>query len=185
MQLRFHTQRFDQRVGKAENEQVLHGLLAEEVIDAIDLFLVEMLVQEPIQPLRRFKVLAEGFLDHHAVHATRLVEPDSFQVLDHRRELGRLDGKVEHRARTRRLRRQVGRQRMVGLDVVEIALLVAEAGEKAFEHRAFQRAVDASRQHFAHVLAPAVGIPVSTREGNDGKVFRQPCGRLQMEERGQ
>ena len=39
-------QRLDQGVGEAEHQQVLHRLLAEVVIDAVDLLLVEMLVQQ-------------------------------------------------------------------------------------------------------------------------------------------
>ena len=37
--------RFEQAVGEAEREDVLRGLLAEEVVDAEDLLLVEHLVQ--------------------------------------------------------------------------------------------------------------------------------------------
>ena len=67
-------QGLDQRVGKTEHQQVLHRLLAEKVIDAVDLLLVEMLVQQAIEHLRRFEVFAKGLFDHDAVQPARLVE---------------------------------------------------------------------------------------------------------------
>jgi hypothetical protein len=90
-------QGLDQRVGKTEDEQVLHRLLAEKVIDAVDLLLVEMLVQQAIEHLRRFEIFAKWLFDHHTVQAARLVESRGFEVLDHCAEFRRLDSKIEHR----------------------------------------------------------------------------------------
>ena len=44
-------QRLEHRVRESEDEQVLDGLLAEVVVDAVDLRLVEVLVNELIQRL--------------------------------------------------------------------------------------------------------------------------------------
>ena len=55
--------RLDERVGKPEVEQVLHRLLAEEVIDAVDGVFVEHLVQRAVDRLRARQVPAERLFD--------------------------------------------------------------------------------------------------------------------------
>jgi len=65
------------RVGEAEVEQVLHRLLAEEVVDAEDRALVEDLLQRAVDGLRARQVASERLLDHHtrAGTAARGAEP--------------------------------------------------------------------------------------------------------------
>jgi hypothetical protein len=58
--------RLDDRVGEAEIEQVLHRLLAEEVVDAVDRTLVEHLLQRAVDGPRARQVATEGLLDDHA-----------------------------------------------------------------------------------------------------------------------
>ena len=53
--------RLEERIGKPEVEQVLHRLLAEKVIDAIDRGLGEELMERPIEGLRRGEVAPKGF----------------------------------------------------------------------------------------------------------------------------
>src|SRR6185369_18065627 len=55
----------EKRVGKSEVEQVLHRLLAEVVIDAEDVGLVEDRVQRVLQRLGRGEIATERFLDDH------------------------------------------------------------------------------------------------------------------------
>ncbi len=50
-------------VGEAEDEDVLHRLLAQVVVDAEDLVFVEDLVHIVVQRARRIQVVAEGLLD--------------------------------------------------------------------------------------------------------------------------
>ena len=54
--------RLEQAVGEAEGEDVLRRLLAEEVVDAEDLALVERLVQRGVQPPGAGQVGAERLL---------------------------------------------------------------------------------------------------------------------------
>ncbi len=58
--------RLEDAVGEAEDEQVLHGFLAQIVIDAIDLVLLQDLVGDLVEVARGFQILTEGFLDDHA-----------------------------------------------------------------------------------------------------------------------
>ena len=55
--------RLEQRVREAEHHQVLHGLLAEEVVDAVDRVLGEVLVQERVELDRAGEVAPERLLD--------------------------------------------------------------------------------------------------------------------------
>jgi hypothetical protein len=55
-------QPLEDRVGKAEHQDVLHRLLAQVVVDAEELLLVGELGQFLTEALRRRQVRAEGFL---------------------------------------------------------------------------------------------------------------------------
>ena len=75
-------ERLEDAVGEAEHQQVLHRLLAEVVIDAVDLLLDERRVQTLVERTRGGEVAAERLLDDHAHERpgwlrreTRLVEP--------------------------------------------------------------------------------------------------------------
>ena len=56
--------RFEQRVAEAQSEQVLHRLLAEIVIDPVDLLLVERSVDETVERPRTLEIVAERLLEH-------------------------------------------------------------------------------------------------------------------------
>ena len=55
--------RLEHAVAEPEHQHVLHCFLAEVVIDAIHLLLVEVLVREPVQRARAVEVDAEWLLD--------------------------------------------------------------------------------------------------------------------------
>jgi len=56
--------RLEHAVGKAQHQDVLHGLLAEIMIDPVDLMLFDQLQQFAVQRLRRGEVGAERLFDH-------------------------------------------------------------------------------------------------------------------------
>ena len=58
--------RLEDSVGETERHDVLHGLFAQVVIDAVDLFFVDFLEQLLVQGLGRFQIVTEGFLDNDA-----------------------------------------------------------------------------------------------------------------------
>src|SRR5581483_4854898 len=58
--------RLDDRVGEAEREDILHGLLAKIVVYAVYLFFLEDLVDRLVQLDRRRQVIAERLLDDDA-----------------------------------------------------------------------------------------------------------------------
>ena len=59
-------------VGEAEDEDVLHRLLAQVVVDAEDLVLIEHLVHVVVQLARALEVVAEGLFDDGANPASGL-----------------------------------------------------------------------------------------------------------------
>ena len=58
--------RLEERVGEAEEQQVLDGLLAEIMVDPEDRALGKDTMQRLVQRARRRQIPPEGLLDHHA-----------------------------------------------------------------------------------------------------------------------
>src|SRR5882757_1665879 len=58
--------RFEDAVGKAEDDDVLNRLFAEIMIDAINLTFVERLFQRGVESASRLEIMAERFLDNDA-----------------------------------------------------------------------------------------------------------------------
>ena len=58
--------RLEHRVGETEHQDVLHRFFAEVMIDAVDLLLVEDLVNAVIELARGLQIGAERFFDDHA-----------------------------------------------------------------------------------------------------------------------
>ena len=87
-------QRLEDGVGEAGDQQAAHRLLAEEVVDAEDGRLGEVLLDRGVELDRRRQVAAERLLDDEA---GALVEPDLGQAAGHALEHRRRDGHVEDR----------------------------------------------------------------------------------------
>ena len=65
-------ERLEDAVGKAEHQQVLDRLLAEVVIDAVDLLFDERRVQALVELARGAQVASERLLDDHSNEARRM-----------------------------------------------------------------------------------------------------------------
>ena len=90
--------RLDEPVREPEHEDVLHRLLAEEVVDAEDLVLAPVLVQLLVERERAVEVGAERLLDHEPPVAVALVgEPRLGDGLRRVGEHSRRQREVEHR----------------------------------------------------------------------------------------
>ena len=89
--------RLEDPVGEAEDQQVLHGLFAQVVIDPVDPVLLERAAQLPVQLAGRGQVAPEGFLHHHPPPAVVVLggQPAASQLLHHRREQLGGGGQVE------------------------------------------------------------------------------------------
>ena len=125
-------QRLDHQVRKTEYQQVLYALLGEVMVDAVDLLLVEMAVQQLIEPLRTFDVVAERLLHDNAMQAAWTIQSDRRQITDDGAEVVGFDGKIKSdvRAHTGLWFAQFFQQSPVRLDVLQVAAHVAEAGGK-------------------------------------------------------
>ena len=88
--------RLDERVGETEDQQVLDRLLAEVVIDAVDLVLAEILVQLEVQHARALEILAEGLLDHDAMLCEAAAEAGIVKMRYDRQEIRRTDRQIEY-----------------------------------------------------------------------------------------
>ena len=91
-------ERLEDAVAEPEDQQVADGLLAQVVVDAVDLRLAEDLADLAVEPLRRVEVVPERLLDDDPAPAAvvlLVVEPDPAELGDDLGELRRLGGEVE------------------------------------------------------------------------------------------
>jgi hypothetical protein len=91
-------ERFEDAVAEAEDQQIADRLLAEVVVDAIDLRLAEDLADLAVEPLGGVQVVTERLLDDDpppAALVMLVVEPDAPELGDDRGELRGLGGEVE------------------------------------------------------------------------------------------
>ncbi len=87
-------QGLEDRVGEPQEHDVHRGFLAEEVVDAVDLPLVQVPSQFVVEGIGRGQVMAEGFLDDDARIGGQV---GARQLVDHGAEQRRRDLQVEHR----------------------------------------------------------------------------------------
>jgi len=91
-------QRLEDAVGKAQDHDVLHRLLAEEMVHPVDLILGQDLRQAGIERPRGFKVVAKRLFDDDPAPMLVLFagQAGRREPLDDRAEQRGRDGKVEH-----------------------------------------------------------------------------------------
>ena len=91
-------ERLEDPVAEPEDQQVPDRLLAEVVVDAVDLRLAEDLADLAVEPLGRLEVVAERLLDDDpppAAVVLLVVEPAPPELADDLGELRRLGREVE------------------------------------------------------------------------------------------
>ena len=172
--------RLEERVGEAQVGDVLDRLLAEEVVDPVDLLLRQDLVDLVVELDGGVVVVPEGLLDHHS---GVLRQPCAAEALNHSGEERRRDLEIEDRvlgARERVL------QLAVAVEVVVVALHVAEQVGELLEDvlvdlPAFD--LEPSLDRLAGVLVEILVAPVGAAHADHGHgeraVLRQVVERLQ------
>ena len=76
--------RLEHAIGKAQCQDVLRRLLAQEVVDAVDRVLVQDLVQRSVELPGAGLVMAEGLLDHERAVVSDAAAPQHAHHLAHR-----------------------------------------------------------------------------------------------------
>src|SRR5450631_1169832 len=121
--------RLEERVGKPEQQEVLHRLLAEVVIDPEDRRFVESGVQRPVERPRRRQIAAERLLDHQPgpLGGAAIGQPTDHCPED-------TGGNRQVMGGAGRLA-QLAPQRREGGPVSVVAAHIAEAAEQLADHR--------------------------------------------------
>src|SRR5262249_29652080 len=90
-------ERFENRVGEAEHQNVLGRFFSEKVIDPISLFFTEGIADHAIQLASGIEVAAKRLLHNHPGPAafTRFVQTDSLEMFQDRLELLRRDCEIK------------------------------------------------------------------------------------------
>ena len=180
----------EEPVGEAKHHDVLHRLLAEVVIDAVDLALLEHPAQLGIELARRVQIASEGLLDDHPAPPRRLAldEPrlpqSPHDLAEELRRSGEVEEDIAHGAmglgRFVEDRLELG----VGLGVAEFARLVVEGGAdlgpQGLVHRLGGELVDVLRLLLAKLLVALF----LARHPHDGELTREKAGGLEVVQRG-
>ena len=130
-------ERLEDAVAEPEDQQVPDRLLAEVVVDPVDLRLAEDLEDLAVQPDGRVEVAAERLLDDDPAPAAAVVlvvEPDPAELADDLGEGRRLGGEVEQPVAARPVLVvdlvEPGGQPVVRRGVGEVALVVDDPREE-------------------------------------------------------
>jgi hypothetical protein len=121
------------------------------------------------------------------VPAVGAADADLAQLLDHREEIRRLDGEVEHQVLAHAHARlaEFVHHALVGLRVVEIAHDVIETRLEALEHRGIETVAEMFLDALLEEAEPFAQGPVAPGEGEEAQVGVQPVGGFQLVERRQ
>ena len=169
--------RLEDAVREAEHQQVLDGLFSEVVVDAIDLLLVQDLVDLAVERARRLQVDAERLFDDDARERPPRHGARGQLGLPQAADDGR-----ERRGRRRQIEHPVARQPQRVIDLVQThlqplergrivvrPLLVKDVAREGAPHRRVQR--PAARELLApppHLVAERVlfqGVPAEAQHG--------------------
>ena len=161
------------------NQNILHRLLAQVVVDAVDVAFVEDFVQLIAQFTRARKVVTERLFDHQPPPPVALSHARRADPARDRRILARLRRKVEqHVAAGAPLPlhlRQFGRQRLVHRRVLHVARDVEQPARERRPHILVQLRVLAELLHrFAHLLAELFVRHRRARRADHRESRRQP-----------
>ena len=178
--------RLEEAVGEAEREDVLHRLLAQEVVDAEDLVLLDDVLECGVQVARGRQVQAERLL-HDQTGPVR--EPLLAEHRDHRLHRARGDGEVEQPPDLG----GVGRHRLLGLAdglgqvgaVLGVGGLEAQPREQVVGEVAVEvvdAVVEGRADPLAELLVGAGGVPPGA---DDGVLLGQPTSGREVVEPGE
>ena len=188
--------RLEQAVGEAQRHDVLHRLFPQKVIDAVDLFFLEILAQAAVEIARRLQVVAERLFHDDAAKALFIRRNQSrfAKLLGDGGEEAVGGGQVKKDVALEVLvlvnLRQQGLQVLVGLGLFEIALQEGHAGRDGIPQRlvhlgdfAFAALVQPAFQEIAQVVLPLLAGPVVMVHPDQRQPLRQHAGARQVVER--
>ena len=125
--------RLENRVGETQDHDVLRGLLAEVVVDAVGLRFLEGTLDEIVQTTGTGQVGAEGFFHNDAGPRAGLggVEAAFSEVFQNHLKLVGRGGEVEEPVATRAAGGvefiEMAGERLVSLELVEFAAMIGDA----------------------------------------------------------
>ncbi len=171
--------RLEQLIGEPQRHHVLHGFLAQIVIDAEHRARREHAGDDPVQLLRAGQVVAERLLDHHPAPATGLLLGQAVrpQLIDDGLEQARRDGQIEGviaagAARLVEIHDGLGQvgERLV---VTDLARHEADAFRQLLPDLFAERRPGVLLDRRVHDLGEVLVLPVTPGEAHQGEAGRQ------------
>ena len=179
--------RFEQPVGEAQRHDVLHRLLPEEVIDAVNLFFLKLLEHARVQLFGGLQIVAERLLDHDAppVLAVFLHQSGFAQRVHHRSKEAIRHRQIEEGVSVRLAFqcRQLVLDIAVSLILGEIADDVVHRIGERLPHRLVDLllgglafAFGQAFQEVVKLFAPLLGGAIVVIDADEREVLRQLAG---------
>ncbi len=172
-------QRLEDAVGKAEDQQVLHGFLAEVMVDAVDLLFDEGRVQSCVELTRRCKVAPERLLDDRPNGGARLLRGETrlVETLRKRQHGVRRRAEVEETVAGGAAFAVRGGERLLeGVEsalAVHVELHVFQSRGELVPRLGGQADAPVLLDTVAHVGSKFLGAHVAAAGADDGESIRQ------------
>src|SRR5579885_1870232 len=136
--------RLKDAVSQAEDQDILHRLFAEIVVDAVDLFLAKDLAHLAIELFGRGEIVSKGFFDDDARPALAVsIQPRRSEILNDFGVLAGWSREVENTIAAGAALQidsiEQGAQLFVAIGIVKVGLQVVDAGRKAFPYLRINR----------------------------------------------
>ena len=179
--------RLEDGVGKAEDDQVLHGFFAQIVIDAIDLFFGKDVMHLLIQRHGRLQIAPEGFLDDEARPAVFAVIQSRFAEMTHDggirfRRRGEIEQAIIGGGRAQSIEQLAQTRIAVGL--IKFRSVIVQVRGKLIPRRRIERDAAELLHAVPHFGAKRFVGPVAPRKADDvALLWQQALLRQRVERR--
>jgi hypothetical protein len=180
--------RLEHPVGEPEDEEVLHGLLAQVMIDAEDLRLVQVRVHQLVQGARAGEIGAERLLDDDAPPGVRCLGPrqsGGAEVLHDRPVHRRRNREVEERAEPAAALLETGSDPSVQPRIVHLPLKVRHVSRERRRHVVGRGETGELREALVQFLLERLVGHRRSRDADHHEARRQPLAEREAIERRQ
>src|SRR5574337_114793 len=132
-------------IGKAKRQNILHSFLAQIMVDPEDLRFGKAVCEDTVQLAGGFQVIADRFLDHNTRQLSVTRQPGLAEVFrdfaEHARRCGHVEDAVDLGTPFLFQLRALFTQGRISLEILEIALLVADMPGKLAPFAGFHRSL--------------------------------------------
>lgn len=166
-------ERLDERVGEAEHQEILDRFLAQIMINPVNLFLVEGVVQQPVQLPGAVDVFAEGLFHHDPMQTAWPVQSGLLEPLDDLPEIGRFERQIERCVGAALVGAEPVAQDLIDGRIMQVARDIGETCRETPIDAGVELFARAPPDAFLQMLEPIGLTPRPPPQGDDRHASRQ------------